>query len=127
MTANASEVSIVVAKSEDIPEGGRLVVDVGGMELGIFRVRGRLCAYENYCAHRGGPVCQGMVIGRVEEILDEEKQTIGERFSEHQIHIVCPWHGYEYDLETGRHPGDPTVRLKEHVVAEREGEISVRL
>ena len=23
-----------------------------------------------------------------------------------------PWHGYEFNLDTGRHPGDPRVRLR---------------
>src|SRR5579871_4489712 len=38
-----------VGPSGDLPDGGRLVVDVGALTIGIFRVGGRLFAYENTC------------------------------------------------------------------------------
>ena len=53
-----------------MPEGGRLVVDVGETTIGIFRVDGNLYAYLNKCAHQGGPVCQGKIIPRVNEVID---------------------------------------------------------
>ena len=42
-----------------------------------------------------------------------------------QRHIVCPWHGYEFDLATGCHPGDPAMRLTPVPVAVRNGHIYV--
>ena len=42
--------TIVVGLKEDVLEGGRVVVDVDGLEIGIFRVDGRLYAWENRCA-----------------------------------------------------------------------------
>ena len=48
--------AIVVGLEEDVLEGGRVVVDVEGVEVGIFRVAGRLHAWENRCVHAGGPV-----------------------------------------------------------------------
>ena len=42
-----------------------------------------------------------------------------------QRHIVCPWHGYEFDLATGCHPGDPSMRLTPVSVAIRDGQIFV--
>src|SRR5665213_2840848 len=95
---------VVVALSDDIPERGRTVIEISGQEIGIFRVKGVLYAYENYCVHAGGPVCQGVLMGRVVELLDDEKRSLGDRFSETDLHIVCPWHGYEYNVETGEHP-----------------------
>jgi nitrite reductase/ring-hydroxylating ferredoxin subunit len=126
VTIPTSETSFVVGRSEDIVEGGRLVVEIDGLELGIFRIHGSLVAYENYCVHAGGPICQGMIINRVEEILDAGKVTIGERFSPTDVHIVCPWHGYEYNLATGIHPGSPKDRLTPHAVTEEGGEIRVQ-
>ena len=41
------------------------------------------------------------------------------RFSEHEIHIVCPWHGYEYDLATGECVGDRRLRLTKYPVVVR--------
>src|SRR5215213_4604173 len=106
--------AIVVAVKEDVLEGGRVVVD------------GRLYAWENRCAHAGGPVCQGKLMNRVVERLDAGKRSLGDDFSD-QLHIVCPWHGYEYDVRTGEHPADSRLRLRRVDVEEQEGEILVRL
>jgi len=51
---------------------------------------------------------------------------LGLRFSNRR-HVVCPWHGYEFDIETGRHPGDPAVRLKPVKVDVRDGQIFIKL
>ena len=96
--------AIVAALTEDVLEGGRVVVDVDGLEIGIFRLDGRLYAWENRCVMLGGPVCQGTLMNRVTERLDDERRSLGDDFAE-ELHIVCPWHGYEYDVRTGMHPG----------------------
>src|SRR5262249_3651448 len=80
-------------------------------EFGIFREGDRLVAYENHCPHDGGPVCQGKVIPRVEEELAPDQTSRGLRFSKKR-NIVCPWHGWEFDIESGRHCGDPKYRLR---------------
>jgi nitrite reductase/ring-hydroxylating ferredoxin subunit len=118
--------AVVVAVKEDVLEGGRVVVDIEGVEVGIFRVDGQLYAWENRCAHAGGPVCQGKLMNRVVERLDSGKRSLGDDFSD-ELHIVCPWHGYEYDVRTGEHPADSGVRLRRIEVEEHEGEILVRL
>ena len=116
--------AIVVGVKEDVLEGGRVVVDVEGTEVGIFRLDGRLYAWENRCMHAGGPVCQGKIFNQVEEIITPEKKSAGLRFGK-QRHIVCPWHGYEFDLATGCHPGDPSMRLTPVPVAVRNGQIYI--
>ena len=115
---------VVVALSEDVPDGGRIVVDVNGIEIGIFRIHGALRAYANSCPHVGGPVCQGLLIHRVVERLDDRLRSMGDDFSD-DMNIVCPWHGYEFDLATGRHPGKPSIRLISYPVRDRDGEIVV--
>jgi nitrite reductase/ring-hydroxylating ferredoxin subunit len=100
-----------VGARDRVPEGGRLVVDVGDKTIGIFRVGGTLFAWENVCAHQGGPVCQGKMIPRVTEVIDEGGESHGFAFDESHPHIVCPWHGFEYDIQTGVHPGRPAARL----------------
>ena len=117
---------IVIACSQDLPDGGRLVVEVAGTEIGVFRIRGALRAYANYCPHVGGPVCQGLMIRRIVERIDERRRSMGDDFSD-DMNIVCPWHGYEFDLSTGRHPGAPTTRLLSYHVWEEGGEILVEL
>jgi nitrite reductase/ring-hydroxylating ferredoxin subunit len=116
---------VVVARSEDVAEGGRTVVSIAGTEVGIFRLDGELYAYDNWCVHEGGPACQGLIINRVVEVLDDEKRSQGDFFSPTDVHIVCPWHGYEYNIRTGEHAVDPRIRLKSVRVAEDGGEIRV--
>jgi nitrite reductase/ring-hydroxylating ferredoxin subunit len=118
--------AIVAALTEDVLEGGRVVVDVAGTEVGIFRLDGQLYAWENRCAHVGGPVCQGALMNRVTERLDNGRRSLGDDFAE-ELHIVCPWHGYEYNVRTGLHPADPRARLRAIEVEERGGEILVRI
>lgn len=102
---------ILVGSVREFPEEESRVLAIGELEVGIFRHRGGFVAYENWCPHRGGPVCQGKIFNRVEEIIDEEQKSRGLRFAAER-RVVCPWHGYEFDLDTGCHPGNPKVRLR---------------
>jgi nitrite reductase/ring-hydroxylating ferredoxin subunit len=118
---------VFVGASERVPEGGRLVIDVGDKTIGIFRVQGQLYAWENKCAHQSGPVCQGKIIPRVTEVIDQGGESRGFAFDESNLHIVCPWHGFEYDIRTGVHPGRPSARLIRVAVEEGAGGIYVAI
>jgi nitrite reductase (NADH) small subunit len=107
---------IVVARLADVPDGDYRIFALDALEVGIFRFGDRVVAYENVCPHAGGPVCQGKIFNQVEELIFGK-----------QRHIVCPWHGYEFDLETGCHPGDASVRLTPVKVAVRDGQVFVSL
>ena len=87
-----------VSKASDMEDGDRLIMTVKGREIGVFFKDGGYYAYSNYCVHAGGPVCEGLIINRVVDIIDAKKQYEGQTFSD-DVHFVCPWHGYEYDLE----------------------------
>src|SRR5438046_9716988 len=102
---------IMVGELSEFAEGGYRVLRVDSFEFGIFRQGDRFVAYENHCPHDGGPVCQGKVIPRVEEELAPDQTSRGLRFSKKR-NIVCPWHGWEFDIETGRHCGAPKSRLR---------------
>jgi len=113
-----------VCSSADIPEGGRIVVDLGSRTIGIFRLEGKLHAYENVCPHQGGPVCQGTILPRVVEQLEpDSKAATGFRFDRGDMHIVCPWHGFEYSIDTGKHAGTPKFKLTRVQVTELNGEV----
>jgi nitrite reductase (NADH) small subunit len=116
---------VAVAAFDDIAEGDHRIYRVGELEVGIFRQDGKLYAWENRCPHAGGPVCQGKIFRRVEEMLGADRKSLGLRFGS-TPQIVCPWHGFEFDVATGRHPGDPKVRLRPVPVEVREGRIYVR-
>ena len=114
-----------VGSSADVPEGGRLVVDAGEKTIGVFRAGGRLYAYENTCPHQGGPVCQGLVIPAVNEVLDEQRASTGFAFDADDLRIVCPWHGFEFSIKTGCHPAAPQMKLLAVEVTEQDGTIYV--
>lgn len=127
-TTTPTAESVDVAASDEVPERGRLVVEITTtrpVTVGIFRFAGRLYAWENVCAHQGGPACQGRIVSRVRERLDPEQRSLGLRFDDGTMHVVCPWHGYEYDVTTGRHPGVPGASLRSFPVVEEEGRIRV--
>ena len=118
---------LYVGNEAEFDEGGRKVIDHDGLEIGVFRIKGRFFAYENHCAHQGGPVCQGRIFKRVEEDLAPDGTSAGFKYSADRVHIVCPWHGYEYDLETGALPTNGKVRLRTFEVTIRDGDVYVAL
>ena len=98
---------IVVGELSEFAEGGYRVLRVDTFEFGIFRQGDRVVAYENYCPHDGGPVCQGKVIPRVEEELGPDQTSRGLRFSDK------------------RHCGDPKYRLRTVDVRVRDNRVYV--
>jgi len=118
---------VFVANVDDIADGERRIVEDGGTEIGVFRLGDRYFAWESICPHQGGPVCQGRIMNRVEEVIGEDRRSHGYRFVEEDVHIICPWHGFEFNIRTGRHPGDPETRLRGYEVALRDGSIYVRV
>lgn len=117
----------LVASSKDIQEGDGVIAHIDDLDVGIFRIGGALYAYQNRCAHQGGPVCTGEILGRYEQVLDENRCVVREQFSAEEIHIVCPWHGWEYDIRTGRCVADPRFSLHSFRVTEREGSVYVEI
>lgn len=116
---------LYVGKESEFDERDRKIIAQGDLEIGVFRVDNEFYAYENNCVHQGGPVCQGKILNRVMEVLADDKTSRGLKFSEEDVHIVCPWHGYEYNLKTGRHPGDKNVRMKPYEVKITDGDVYV--
>ena len=92
----------VVARADEIEEGGRMIVEVDGREIGIFRVDGKLYALRNHCPHRGGPLCTGEMLGFV------ESERPGDlRLDRSRAMLTCPWHGWEFDITTGQSYWNP--------------------
>jgi hypothetical protein len=58
-------------------------------------------------AAEGQPACQGKMIAKVEEDIAPDRTSKGMMFSKSKLHVVCPWHGFEFDIRTGVHPGNP--------------------
>ena len=101
---------IYVGKEAEFSDRDRKIVAEGEIEVGVFRLDGEFYAWRNNCVHQGGPVCQGKILNKVEELLAEDKTSRGLKFSETDVHIICPWHGYEFNIRTG--PWSPRPRVQ---------------
>lgn len=110
----------------DFGPTGRVLLEVDGTEIGVFRMGDGFYAYENKCLHQGGPACEGLILGKVEQPLAPDKTAGTERFSTQVLHFVCPWHGWEYEMATGRCAADKSLRLKSFEVVRRGDEVYVR-
>jgi nitrite reductase/ring-hydroxylating ferredoxin subunit len=107
----------VVAPAAALPEGGRLIVSVAGREIGIFNVAGSFYAVRNRCAHQGGPLCEGELLGALNGTQPGEH-----RYDPAVSLLECPWHGWEYDLRTGQSWFDPgSVKVRPYPVEVKSG------
>jgi hypothetical protein len=55
--------------------------------------------------------CEGLLINRVVDLIAADRTYLGQSFAE-EMHFVCPWHGYEYELATGECVGDRRLKLR---------------
>jgi nitrite reductase (NADH) small subunit len=117
--------SYVVGRLDEFAEGSRKVVSCDGIEVGVFRVDGELVAWHNQCAHLQGPVCQGRIYSKVEEPVDANGHTRMLHYNDKDKHIVCPWHGWEFSLKTGKHPGNPKAGLRKATLEIADGHVYV--
>jgi len=115
---------VFVAKVSELPDGERRIVEHAGEEIGVFHWQGAFYAYQNLCVHQGGPACEGIIMHKVEDVLGPDRTWHGQRFGD-EVHFVCPWHGYEYDLKTGECAADRRLRLKSYQVVRRGEDIYV--
>jgi 3-phenylpropionate/trans-cinnamate dioxygenase ferredoxin subunit len=72
-----------VCSADELPQGEMRLVEVDGVEIGVFNCGGDLLAIEDRCSHDDGPLAEG--------IFDEATCT-----------VECPRHGSLFDLRTGR-------------------------
>lgn len=109
-----------VAKVEEIPPGERKIVSIESREIGILNVDNTFYAFRNICPHAFAPICLGRVEGRVTStgppsIDYDTKPSV----------LMCPWHLWEFDLETGCSLVDPSLKLKKYKVEVSDGEVLV--
>jgi nitrite reductase/ring-hydroxylating ferredoxin subunit len=114
-----------IGPASEFADPGRKVVAFENFEVGVFKLGGEFYAYLNLCPHMGGPACQGKIIAKVDEIIAADRTSKGMAFSKTQTNVVCPWHGYEFDIRTGRHAGNSRMRLRPMKVTVSGGEVIV--
>jgi len=97
---------IFAAKLSEVPNFGKKVVTVNGLELLLLNVKGEIFACENECPHQGSPMQAGVV---------------------KDGHLSCPRHGYRFDLKNGSCLDNPAFTLKLFPVQIQGDEILVEL
>ena len=118
---------INVGKKSEFKEGDKKIVPNGSSEIGVYFVKGGWHAYQNLCPHQGGPACEGLLMARVEEVIAEDKTYKGMRFNHDEMHIVCPWHGWEFDIANGEAVADRKHKLRRYDVEVRGEDVYVLL
>lgn len=78
---------VKVAFAGDVPAGTGKVIEVNGKPVALFNVGGKFYALDNTCPHMEGPLGEGALDGPV---------------------VTCPWHGWEFDVTTGKNAADET-------------------
>jgi len=86
---------VKVATLSDLPPGTAKAVEVGENSFALYNVGGTVYATTNTCPHRGGPLGEG-----------ELNESV----------ITCPWHGFQYDVTTGKCQTNPALSLGCHPV-----------
>jgi nitrite reductase (NADH) small subunit len=86
-----------VGKVGEINPGQRKLIEINGRSIGVFNVHGTFIAVLNVCPHESAPVCQGRITGTTLPSAPGEFKWAREG----EI-LACPWHGWEFDLTTGK-------------------------
>ncbi len=107
----------VVARVKDFPPGTRHIVQADGLSIGVFNVRGDYYALQNRCPHQGAPLCSGWICGTL--VATRAFDYVYARDGEI---IKCPWHGWEFEIATGRTYFNPhRMRVKTYDVTVEHG------
>ncbi|MGE0757794.1 MAG: Rieske (2Fe-2S) protein [Pirellulaceae bacterium] len=78
-----------VADTGDLPPETAREFVVAGRIIALFHVDGTYFALDGICPHQGGPLGRGHVRGCV---------------------VTCPWHGWQFDVRTGQHQVNSSLR-----------------
>lgn len=92
----------VVAAADEILPGERKLVNVRGRPILIFNLDGDYFGILDRCPHQGASLCKGKLVGLVE--ADRPGQY---NFTRNNEIIRCAWHGWEFDIRTGKSRCEP--------------------
>lgn len=91
-------------RRDEIPAGAVREVRLEEQTIALANVDGKFYAVANTCLHRGGPLGQGELKGGI---------------------LTCPWHGWQYEVSTGRVTFNPEMRAATYPVELRGDEVWV--
>jgi len=82
---------VKLGRADEIPAGKGALVEADGRAVAVFNAGGgRFYACGAICPHQDGPLADGWVEAGA---------------------AVCPWHGFDFDLATGRCRVDPDLSV----------------
>ncbi|MHC4405959.1 MAG: Rieske (2Fe-2S) protein [Planctomycetota bacterium] len=98
---------VPVCKLSELPNGGKMIVEVDDRLVGLFHVDGKIYALDDLCTHDGGPLAEGQLDG---------------------YEIICPRHGARFDVRDGRALSMPaTAGTAAHDVKVEGDDVLVKL
>jgi nitrite reductase/ring-hydroxylating ferredoxin subunit len=114
---------MVVCHKDEIPVGGKRIVEDGGLSIGVFNISGEFWAVKNVCPHAGAPLCMGSV-----HATHRPGDVFEFRPDLHGRVLRCPWHGWEFDILTGKALYDRNSRIATYPVeVSEDGNVVVLL
>jgi nitrite reductase (NADH) small subunit len=90
----------LVGQLDELPLRKVVQISLDGRVVGIIRTEGGVFAIGNRCPHQGGPMCSGHVTGTM---LASEPDEY--RYGHDGLVIQCPWHAYEFRVDSGESVG----------------------
>jgi nitrite reductase/ring-hydroxylating ferredoxin subunit len=92
-----------VLAAHELRPGEARAVQVDGVAIVVIRKPdGTLSALRDICPHHGARLSRGII-----HALVEADEHLRYSLSPTRTTIRCPWHGFEFDADTGRCPADP--------------------
>jgi nitrite reductase (NADH) small subunit len=98
------------------------VLRLGGQEVGIVRRGQHVSAIRNVCPHQSGPICAGSLRAN---LAGDGAGRVTVRAG--SLVLACPWHGWEFDVDTGRSTWDPGYRVKTYTATVHNGRVVVEI
>ena len=108
--------------SVNLQPGEKRIIEVEGKQIGLFNVAGTYHALHNHCPHMGGNLCQGPVTGTT-IMSDPEKFVYGR---EGEL-VRCSWHGWEFEIKTGRCLVDDRLRVRSYEITVENEELILHI
>ena len=113
-----SQRKIPVAPLSDFPPGTRMEVRVGSVQIAVFNVDGEFFALFGRCPHQSAPLSRGRLQGTVICNADTCWET---QWAHEGEVLVCPGHGMEYNIRSGKAFGyDLKLRTYEVMVEDEQ-------
>jgi len=107
---------------DDFADRKVTLVRAGRREIGIVRWNDRVYAISNICTHQRGPLCRGTLGGR----LTSGRPGTMEIDDDVPV-LACPWHGWEFDVRSGRALWDEQYAVRTYRVVVEDGHVLVDL